>query len=163
MLPVDVRMKKTRDFAAMATKGRSIFGFFSTLRVRAVPVTKNPLVKGGSEGGLAPTKIAFIISTKIFKKAVERNRAKRRFRSSVRELLPTIPKGYHLLFILKPQCLDGDYQKIKADTAHMLEKIPEIMKQPLKLSPRAQREMRKGKVKGGSRFVKPAKKIAKSR
>jgi|GEM_PF-398436 len=148
MLPPDVRMKKTRDFAAMATKGRTIFGFFSTLRIRAI--------------NSGETKIAFIISTKIFKKAVERNRSKRRFRASVRELLPTIPKGYHLLFILKPQCLDGDYQKIKADTAHMLEKIPETMKQPLKLSPRAQREMRKGKVKGGSRFVKPLKRITKS-
>jgi len=145
MLPPEVRMKKTRDFAAMATKGRSIFGFFSTLRIRSVSPTSNSLV-------------AFIISTKIFKKAVERNRAKRRFRASVRELLPLIPKGFHLLFILKPQTLDGDYEKMKADTAHMLEKIPETMKQPLKLSPRAQREMRKGKVGGGSRFVKPAKK-----
>ena len=173
MLPVTLRMKKARDFAVMATKGRTIFGFFSTLRVRAVSPTNNPLAKsavtsvkadkGGNEGGLSQTKIAFIISTKIFKKAVDRNRSKRRFRSSVRELLPTIPKGYHLLFILKPQCLDGDYQKIKADTAHMLEKIPETMKQPLKLSPRAQREMKKGKVRGGSRFVKPMKRITKSR
>jgi len=137
-------MKKTRDFAAMATKGRSIFGFFSTLRVRQVAPTDS--------------KIAFIVSTKIFKHAVDRNRSKRRFREAIRSLLPTVPKGYHLLFILKPQTLDGDFEKMKADAAHMLEKIPEAMKQPIKFSPRAQREMKKGKVATASRFVKPRKK-----
>ena len=144
MLPPSIRMKKTRDFAAMATKGRSVFGFFSTLRVRSVAAGES--------------KVAFIISTKIFKKAVDRNRAKRRFREAIRSLLPSIPKGYHLLFVLKPQTLDGDFEKMKADAAHMLEKIPETMKQPVKISPRAQREMKKGKVATTSRFVKPRKK-----
>lgn len=142
MLPLSIRMKKTRDFAAMATKGRSIFGFYSTLRLRS--------------SGSAETKIAFIISTKIFKKAVDRNRAKRRFREAVRLLVPTFPKGFHYLFILKPQTLDGDFEKMGQDVAHMLEKVPKAMLQPLKISPRAQKEMKKGKVKGGARFVKPA-------
>ncbi len=128
----------------MATKGRSIFGFYSTLRVRQV--------------GPKESKVGFIISTKIFKHAVDRNRSKRRFREAVRSLLPTVPKGYHLLFVLKPQTLDGEFEKMKADAAHMLEKIPEAMTKPVKISPRAQREMKKGKIGVGARFVKPKRK-----
>ncbi|MFA6161614.1 MAG: ribonuclease P protein component [Patescibacteria group bacterium] len=144
MLPKPNRLKKTKDFALMATKGRSIFGLYATLRIR--------------QNATAPeeqSKIGFIISTKIFKRAVKRNLAKRRFRSAVHELLPQIPPGYHLLFILKPETLTADYQAMKDEILHMLSKIPETMKKPLKLSPRARKEMGKGKVAAGARFVKP--------
>ena len=147
MLPKPQRLKKTKDFALMATKGRSIFGSLATLRVRL----DAQAVKG------APSKIGFIVSTKIFKRAVKRNLAKRRFRSAVHELLPQIPTGYHLLFILKPETLTADYQLIKQEIFHMVGKIPATMVKPLKLSPRAKKEMGKGKIAAGARFVKPKK------
>lgn len=128
----------------MATKGRSVFGPLATLRIR---LDKN---LAGSA-----SKIGFIVSTKIFKRAVKRNLAKRRFRSAVRELLSEIPQGYHLLFVLKPETLTADYEVMKAEIKRMLEKIPEAMSKPLKLSPRAKKEMGKGKVVAGARFVKP--------
>ncbi|MDD2786394.1 MAG: ribonuclease P protein component [Patescibacteria group bacterium] len=152
MLPKQSRLKKTKDFALMATKGRSVFGLFATLRVRLDASAST--AKGGTVG-LQPSKIGFIISTKIFKRAVKRNLAKRRFRSALHELLPQIPPGYHLLFILKPETLTADYQAMKDEVLHMLSKIPETMKKPLKLSPRARKEMGKGKVAVGARFVKP--------
>jgi ribonuclease P protein component len=145
MLPASQRLKKTKDFALMATKGRSIFGPLATLRVRLdSKIPKN-----------APSKIGFIVSTKVFKRAVKRNLAKRRFRSAVHELLPIIPPGYHLLFILKPETLTEDYQTIKEEVVRLISKIPETMSKPLKLSPRAKKEMGKGKIAVGSRFVKP--------
>ncbi|MDD5726409.1 MAG: ribonuclease P protein component [Patescibacteria group bacterium] len=147
MLPAPQRLKKTKDFALMATKGRSIFGSLATLRVRLdAKVSKD-----------TQSKIGFIVSTKVFKRAVKRNLAKRRFRSAVRELLPQIPTGYHLLFVLKPETLTADYQSMKAEILHMVSKIPETMVKPLKLSPRAKHEMQKGKIPVGSRFVKPKK------
>jgi len=147
MLPKTQRLKKTKDFALMATKGRSIFGPLATLRVRLE----------ARELKSAQSKIGFIVSTKIFKRAVKRNLAKRRFRSAVRELLPQIPTGYHLLFVLKPETLTADYQIMKAEIIRLVGKIPETMARPLKLSPRARREMGKGKVAAGARFVKPRK------
>lgn len=156
MLPAPQRLKKTKDFALMATKGRSIFGPLATLRVRLD--TKPPKSKPGSvsdEREGSPSKIGFIVSTKVFKRAVKRNLAKRRFRSAVRELLPQIPSGYHLLFILKPETLTEDYKIIKDEIARMISKIPETMSKPIKLSPRAKKEMGKGKIAVGSRFIKP--------
>ncbi len=144
-------MKKTKDFAQMATRGRSVFGPLATMRVRRIDATPNP----------ADSLIGFIISTKIFKRAVKRNLAKRRFRSAVRELLDQIPKGYHLLFVLKPDTLTADYQDIKNEILRLVSKIPETMSKPLKLSPRARKEMGKGKIAAGSKFVKPRKKIYK--
>jgi ribonuclease P protein component len=145
MLPKPQRLKKTKDFALMATKGRSIFGPLAVLRVRLE--ARQPKT--------APSKIGFIVSTKIFKRAVKRNLAKRRFRSAVRELLPQIPTGYHLLFILRPETLTADYQGMKDEILHLVGKIPATMVKPLKLSPRAKKEMGKGKVAAGARFVKP--------
>lgn len=133
----------------MATKGRSIFGSLATLRVRLDARAPKD----------TQSKIGFIVSTKVFKRAVKRNLAKRRFRSAVRELLPQIPTGYHLLFVLKPETLTADYQVMKAEILHMVSKIPETMVKPLKLSPRARKEMGKGKLPVGSRFVKPKAKI----
>lgn len=131
----------------MATKGRSIFGSLATLRVRLDARAPKD----------AQSKIGFIVSTKVFKRAVKRNLAKRRFRSAVHELLPQVPMGYHLLFVLKPETLTADYQAMKAEILHMISKIPETMVKPLKLSPRAKHEMQKGKISVGSRFVKPKK------
>ncbi|MFA6100106.1 MAG: ribonuclease P protein component [Patescibacteria group bacterium] len=145
MLPAPQRLKKTKDFALMATKGRSIFGSLATLRVRQD--TKLPKD--------VQSKIGFIVSTKIFKRAVKRNLAKRRFRSAVHELLPQVPTGYHLLFILKPETLTADYKVMRDEILHMLSKIPETMTKPLRLSPRARKEMGKGKIAAGARFVKP--------
>lgn len=138
----------------MATKGRSIFGSLATLRVRHDVKSKLPLDKGG-KGGFSPSKIGFIVSTKVFKRAVKRNLAKRRFRSAVHELLPQVPTGYHLLFILKPETLTADYKIMRDEILHMLSKIPETMTKPLRLSPRARKEMGKGKIAAGARFVKP--------
>jgi len=131
----------------MATKGRSIFGPLAVLRVRLE----------SREPRMAQSKIGFIVSTKIFKRAVKRNLAKRRFRSAVRELLAQIPTGYHLLFVLKPETLTADYQVMKQEILRLVSKIPETMVRPLKLSPRAKKEMGKGKVSAGARFVKPKK------
>lgn len=151
MLPVEQRLKKTKDFAQMATRGRSVFGPLATMRVRRIDASPDP----------ADSRIGFIISTKIFKRAVKRNLAKRRFRSAVRELLDQIPKGYHLLFVLKPDTLTADYQAIKDEILRLVSKIPETMSKPLKLSPRARKEMSKGKIAAGSKFVKPHNKVAK--
>ena len=140
MLSKENRMKKTKDFALMSTKGRSIYGPLSTMRVRA------------SGNGL---KVSFVVSTKVFKKSVDRNRARRRFRAAFRELLDKAPQNFQIMFILKPESLKAEYSLIKSEFERMLSKIPEAMVKPVKISPRAKKEMGKGKLQIGARFVKP--------
>lgn len=125
MLPTPNRLRKKRDYDKLSTKGRSIYGVFATLRFR--------------ELGSGETKVGFITSTKMFKRAVDRNRIKRRLREVIRLMWNDLPKQMHLLFVPKPEALTGDFDKIQEDIRHMLSKIPETLKKPVKISPGARR------------------------
>jgi ribonuclease P protein component len=47
------------------------------------------------------SRFAFVVSTKVAKHAVDRNRMKRVLRESVHHLLPTIKPGYDVVFVAK--------------------------------------------------------------
>ena len=130
MLPRPLRLTKKKDFTRLALKGRSVFGPYATLRI----VEVRPKETG---------KVAFITSTKILKRAVDRNRAKRRFREAVRSLLAEIPQGVNLLFVLKPEARDADYQKLVAEVRRLVSKIPEALLQPSRPSSRGKKHQTK--------------------
>ena len=121
MLPKPRRLTKKRDFMRLAVKGRAVFGPYATMRI----------VERQGE-----SKIAFITSTKVFKLSVDRNRAKRRMREVLRGLLPDIPPGLSLLFILKPESRDAEYARLVEEVKRMLGKVPEALLQPPKISSR---------------------------
>ncbi len=123
MLPKPKRLTKQRDFLKLASAGHTVFGPFATLRVRQI---KNQ-----------PSKVAFITSTKVFKKAVDRNRAKRRMREAVGLLWDKIPAEMHLLFILKPESKTADWKVLLAEVERLISHIPEALLRPSKPSSRA--------------------------
>jgi len=126
-------LTKARDFGLLSTQGRSVFGPFATMRVRRV-TEEEP-------------KIAFITSTKIWKKAVDRNRIKRRLRATVRSLLPEVPKNVHVLFIVKPEASKAEHTELVEEIRRLLAKVPEALAKPASLSPRAKRMAEKRKTK----------------
>lgn len=132
MLKKNQRLTKKQDFTRLAIQGRSIFGSFATLRVR-------PVHEKGK-------KVAFITSTKVFKKAVDRNRVKRRMREVVRGLFEKIPQNAHLLFILKPEALKAPYPRLVAEVERLLTKIPDALSKPPQLSPAAKKRQAKGRL-----------------
>ncbi len=134
MLPTAKRLTKKRDFTKLGNEGRSVYGPYATLRVRKMK-------------DLEP-RVAFITSTKMFKKAVDRNRTKRRLREVIRELWNEIPKNTQLLFVAKPEAKDADYQLMLTDVRYMLTKIPDALSKPAKPSPRARKLAEKKKTKG---------------
>tara|TARA_B100001964_G_scaffold243497_1_gene321649 strand:+ start:1530 stop:1871 length:342 start_codon:yes stop_codon:yes gene_type:complete len=69
------------------------------------------------------TKIGFIISTKVDKKAVKRNLLRRRLRGVIKELLPKLKKGYYLLIIAKKTSLNLDFLSIKKKLIFAFSKI----------------------------------------
>jgi len=125
MLPKTKRLTKKGDFAKLGVQGRSAYGPRMTMRVRQV-----------KEVG---PRVAFITSTKVMKKAVDRNRAKRRMREVIRALWTDIPKNVQLLFVLRPEVKDAAYLDLVAEVKHLLEKIPETLTKPAKPSPRARK------------------------
>ncbi len=59
-----------------------------------------------SENGENVPKFAFIISKKIDKSAVIRNKVKRRLASEIEKILKDIKPGYNFVFIVKKEILD---------------------------------------------------------
>ncbi len=128
MLPKSRRLTKKRDYTKLAVQGRSVFGPYMTLRVNARKEA---------------TRIGFITSTKVMKKAVDRNRAKRRMREAIRALLPEIPPSFSLLFILKPETKDVPFETLLVEVRRLLSKIPEAMTRPAHVSSRGKKVIQK--------------------
>ncbi len=115
-----------RDFALLSQKGRVVYGALFTLRFRA------------SE---APTKIGFVVSTKLYKRSHDRNRVKRRLREALRLLRGAWPEKQDLLFIARPEAKDAPFEQIKTAVLSAFEKMPEAALKPIpKRKPKAKRK-----------------------
>lgn len=115
MLPKPDRLRRAKDFALLSQKGRVIYSPFYALRLRP---------------SREPTKVGFVTSTKVFKTAVKRNRAKRRMREVLRLLKADWPKQIDALFILKYDVLDASHDELMAAVRRSFEKIPDALSRP---------------------------------
>lgn len=68
------------------------------------------------------SKFGFVVSNKISKAAVHRNRIKRAFREAVRQNLSEVEKGYHILFLAKQSILKKTTNEIMKEVEHFLRK-----------------------------------------
>jgi len=68
------------------------------------------------------SRFAFIISNKISKKAVERNKLRRQMREVIRLKLDNIKPGYDVIFFAKKNLINQDYKKIESSITHLLQK-----------------------------------------
>ncbi len=76
---------------------------------------------------------------------MSRNRARRRLREAFRPLLQTVPPGYDMTFVAKPEILKADFQDIRATLVHLLDKLPVELARPWKRLPKPPRS-RKGEI-----------------
>ncbi len=88
MLPKRSCLKKKKDFDNLFKKSRRFKEDFLLLQV----VNNN----------LKISRFGFIVSKKVFKKAVLRNQTKRRLREIVRFKMPQIKKGIDVVLIIIP-------------------------------------------------------------
>lgn len=78
MLPAKHRLRRRRDFDALYRSGRTARGRILTVRVGIRPS--------------GPTRVGFVVSTKVSKAATTRNRIKRQLRHLVAAHLPRLPE-----------------------------------------------------------------------
>lgn len=90
------RITSEKDFALVKAKGKVFQEKSFALAV---------LDRGEGE-----TRFGFIISTKISKRAVKRNKAKRILSEVVRKKMSKIKKGYDIVFLAKAGVLELDSQ-----------------------------------------------------
>lgn len=109
MLPRKNRLLKDDSFSLVKKRGKRINGNAFNLSFL-------------NRGGERPSRFGFIVSSKISKKAVERNRIKRLLRLIIKELLEDINGGHDIVIIAKKGALKIEKQKAKEEIASLLER-----------------------------------------
>lgn len=92
------RLKKQKDFDLLKKKGKQV----STDLFNYVYLQEDTKRK----------QIGFVVSKKISKKAVARNKIRRRLSEAVRLLLPRIKPGVKAIFFVKQKIKNSSYQEI---------------------------------------------------
>ena len=99
MLDKENRLRKKRDFEAIFKKGRSFKESFLILKI-----VKN---------SLEASRFGFIVSQKVSKNAVVRNKIRRRLSEAIRLNLKDIKKGIDAVLIALPSIKSKTYPEIK--------------------------------------------------
>jgi len=99
MLPKENRLHLDKEIKALAKSGQSFFLPEMVIKYKA------------NQENI--TKVGFIVSTRVDKKAVARNKVARQFREVLRDLLPQLKTGYSILIIAKKKVLELDFATIK--------------------------------------------------
>jgi len=110
MLSRQLRLVKEKDFQKIFKRGKSSYCKIFSIKFLA--------------NGLEVNRYGIIISTKVSKKAVERNKLKRQFREALKGFDKKLINGFDLVLIVFPVALNREYKFIKSE----LEKILFILK-----------------------------------
>jgi len=100
MLKKENRIKKKNDFALIFKNGKNLKAGFFILKVL--------------NNNLQLSRLAIIISQKVSKKAVERNRLRRLISSIFEENFKQLQTGFDFVFLVLPNIKDKDNLEIKA-------------------------------------------------
>jgi ribonuclease P protein component len=92
MLPKKFRLHADNDIKRLVRGGKTFF--LPQLTLKYQTNDQNAL------------RLGFVVSTKVDKKAVVRNKVKRRMREALRSELGKIKNGHDLLFIAKKSCIE---------------------------------------------------------
>lgn len=114
MLPEDYRLKKRSAFKATYKSGKSFHKDGITMFC------------GREKNNDTPTKIGFVVSKKIHKRAVRRNRIKRLMRESLRLLIKE--KGFStkymsIIFVATSKLLDRNFAEVDSGIKKLVEKL----------------------------------------
>lgn len=99
MLAKKYCLKRKKDFQEATQKGKKIEGDFLVLKFL--------------RNSLDVTRIGFVVSQKVSKKASSRNKIKRRLRETIKINLPNLKPGYDLIFFTKKGIIEKDFWEIK--------------------------------------------------
>jgi ribonuclease P protein component len=89
----------------------------------ALPIKRLEDISKGQWCAGGQTQVGFLISNKLHKSAVVRNRIKRLFRESVGINFDKIPVGWWLVFYPRFVCIGACYEEINAAITEVLQKI----------------------------------------
>jgi ribonuclease P protein component len=109
MIPKTHRVRKTREFERVFSSRQSVYGRF--VRISYI------------YGVVNITRCAVVISTKVSKKAVIRNKIKRRVRIIITRLLPELLPPLDLVIVCLPTSIEANIKEFEEDIRKTLEKV----------------------------------------
>ncbi|MBR6301615.1 ribonuclease P protein component [bacterium] len=126
MLPKQYRLKRRSAFQATYKVKNSTHSGGVTLFAGKLKTA----IKQEDENNtfIPPTKVGFVVSKKVHKRAVKRNRLKRLMRESYRLLLKendlaNSQKYLSLIFVASEKLLDKNFDYVKTNIKNLLERI----------------------------------------
>jgi len=108
MLPKENRLKKKKDFDQVFKKGKGFNEKFLFLKIE--------------KNNLKESRFGFVVSQKISKKAVIRNKIKRRLREITKEKILQIKKGIDGVLIVKPGLEKKTFLEVREITESLFRK-----------------------------------------
>lgn len=115
MLSADFRLRKKTDIDRVWKNGRSF----------ATPLFSLKIAKSG----LPVSRFAVVVGTKVSKRAVVRNLAKRRLRETLRLLTPRLQPGADVIVMGRGKIVDVPFEEISRTMRFALEKCG-LLKMP---------------------------------
>jgi len=112
VLPRAERLRRRRDFAATYARKKSWASPLLVLYVRRYP---------GDDLAVAETRrFGFVVSKKVAKKAVVRNRIKRRLRAICRRHGPEWRRGFDAILVVRSASVAASYADLDATVAALV-------------------------------------------
>lgn len=102
------RLTAEKDYTRLFSKGRPFHG--KGIGMKAVL------------NGLPVTRVGFVVSTKVSKRAVIRNKLKRRMREAVRAVIGELQPGIDIAFMARSEAVKMTYPEIRMTILDLLVK-----------------------------------------
>jgi ribonuclease P protein component len=120
MIPREYRLKHMKDFDILFKQGRFVRGNFVNAKVWKLEPEKYVRRKYTTED----LKFGFVVSKKVSKRAVVRNKIKRRMREAMRLIIKEteLSTGYHVSFMAAPGADAATFDQIMDDVSSILKK-----------------------------------------
>lgn len=109
MLERKSRLLADKDFARIFAKGK--FAGSASVTIKVVPNT------------LGVSRFGFVVGTKVSKRAVERNKAKRRMREIMRKNMAFVKDGFDVVFVAKKEVLSVEFLVLERTMAQLCHKV----------------------------------------
>ncbi len=157
MLPFACRIKQRDVFTQVYRRGQRRSGSLCTLRWLAIPqldsqdpsLSQTPTDPNRTEkgAGASHSRAAIVASKKVSKKAVVRNRVRRRFWAVFAGLWVRIQPGYWIVVTVHSQAIAVTWQQLTTELEQMLQKAKLMEPLPDSEGPQAEKDIKIGKAR----------------
>jgi ribonuclease P protein component len=116
MLSKPNRLRRSRDFSQVYRQGRKAVSAHLVVRLWAPPPPE-----GAHQCG--PSQFGIVVSQKVHRRAVVRNRQKRRVRAALRTLLPRLRPNFWVVINLRPEAAQCEYGEFLRELEQLFTKL----------------------------------------